>query len=254
MNLDFWSGWFRKFPKNPETVFEPFVRDMARELGEELLCLVVFGSAASGDYIYRRSNINTAMVLPHVHVSHLRAIANSVEKWMNKGLAVPRMFARSDFERSLDAFPLLFMEIRDNHRLLHGKSLFANVVIDPGLLRVQVEQMLKSKVAEARSEFLASGESLKTFEDMISRSFGSLFPLLRGLLFLAGVKPSVRKEVVVAMSEEKFHLEPGVLTDALRQKNGLLRISEKHNLLAYYERYMAAIERLADIADTIQIP
>jgi hypothetical protein len=113
--------------------------------------------------------------------------------------------------------------------------------------------MLKSKVTEARSEFLASGESLKTFETMIAKSFNSLYPLLRGLLSLSEKQPSIRKEVVVAMAEETFGLETGVLTDALRHKMGLLRLSQKHNLLAYFERYLAALEKLAVVADRLEL-
>ncbi|MBP7634142.1 hypothetical protein KBA41_08210, partial [Candidatus Ozemobacteraceae bacterium] len=67
-----------------------------------------------------------------------------------------------------------------------------------------------------------------------------------------GKQPSIRKEVVVAMAEEAFGLETGVLTDALRHKMGMLRLSQKHNLLAYFERYLASIDKLAIVADKLE--
>jgi len=241
----------KNVPKNPESVFEPFTNDMTRLLGDDLLGVAVYGSAASGDYIYGHSNINMVLLLKAVTVGQLKNISLPMERWMTRGFAAPVIFTPTDLERSLDVFPILFTEIRDNHRMLYGPDPFMEIKIDPSLLRLQVEQMLKAGVAEARTEFLASGESLKTFESMISRSFNNLFPLLRGLLKLKGVTPSVRKEVVVAMTEEKFQLEPGVLTDALRHKMGIVRLSEKHNLVAYFERYLSGVEKLAEIADSL---
>lgn len=242
----------RNVPQNPETVFEPFAQEMASLLGADLTAIAVYGSAASGDYVYGHSNINMALLFKTVTVGHLKQIAIPVEKWMLKGFAAPLILTSEDLERSLDVFPLLFQEIRDNHKMIKGDDPFALLKIDRSLLRLQVEQMLKGKVTEARTEFLASGESLKSFEAMIAKSFNSLYPVLRGLLSLTGKQPSIRKEVVVAMSEEAFGLETGVLTDALRHKMGLLRLSQKHNLLAYFERYLASIDKLANVADKLE--
>jgi len=244
---------FKNVPQNAESVFEPFKQEMTRILGENLQSLAVYGSAASGDYIYGKSNINMCMLFKEVNVGILKQIAVPIEKWMVRGFAAPLILTPKDLERSLDSFPLLFTELRDNHKILFGEDPFKDLKIEPELLRIQVEQMLKGKVTEARSEFLASGESLKTFEDMLSRSFNSLIPLLRALLFLSfGEVPSVRKDIVVPTAEEKFHLEGGILTDVLRQKMGMIRISQKHNLLAFFERYLSAIEKLAEIADRIE--
>ncbi|HEY9071809.1 MAG TPA: hypothetical protein VIV61_16240 [Candidatus Ozemobacteraceae bacterium] len=243
----------RNVPQNPETVFEPFAQDMTRLLGDDLAAIALYGSAASGDYVYGHSNINMALLFKTVTVGHLKQIAVTTERWMLRGFAAPLILTAEDLERSLDVFPLLFQEIRDNHRMIKGDDPFKSLVIERALLRLQVEQMLKSKVTEARSEFLASGESLKTFETMIAKSFNSLYPLLRGLLSLSEKQPSIRKEVVVAMAEETFGLETGVLTDALRHKMGLLRLSQKHNLLAYFERYLAALEKLAVVADRLEL-
>jgi hypothetical protein len=253
MFWDFIKLKLKNVPKNPEAVFDPFAQEMTKCLGDDLLCLTVYGSAASGDYIYGCSNINMALVLKTVTASHLKQIAVPIERWMGRGFAPPMIFSKSDLTRSLDVFPVLFMEIRDNHKILAGTDLFAGIEVDKSLLRIQVENQLKTKLTEARSEFFVSGESLKTFENMLARSFNSIIPLLRGLLYLKGVGPSLRKEVVVAMAEEKFGLETGVLSDALRHKMGVLRLSDKHYLLAFFERYLAALEKLADIADSISL-
>ncbi|MBF0502173.1 MAG: hypothetical protein HQM09_18680 [Candidatus Riflebacteria bacterium] len=250
--LEFLTLRLRNVPVNPETVFEPFRDEVVGLLGGDLLSLAVYGSAASGDYVYGPSNINMVFIMKTITVAHLKVLALPMERWMVRGFAAPRIFSLVDLERSLDVFPLLFMDIRDNHRMLFGTDPFGALQIDRSLLRIQVEQMLKGLVTETRTEFLASGESLSNFESMITRTFGSVFPLLRALLFLKGKMPSVRKEVVVAMAEEEFSLDSGVMTDALRHKLGVIRLSQKHHLLAYFERFLAAIEKLADIADRIE--
>jgi len=243
----------RNVPQNPETVFDPFAQEMIRLLGDDLQTVASFGSAVSGDYVYARSNINMVLVFKNITVTQLKVMSVPMEQWMTRGFDVPRIFTTNDLERSLDVFPLLFMEIRDNHRILFGPDPFKTIPIEKTYLRIQVEQMLRTKMAEARTEFIASGESLRTFESMLSRSFNTIFPLLRGLLFLKGLNPSVRKDVVVSTAEEQFQLEPGILTDSLRQKMGLLRISDKYNLLKFYEQYLRVIEKLVQLADKIEV-
>ncbi|RCK78433.1 MAG: hypothetical protein OZSIB_1353 [Candidatus Ozemobacter sibiricus] len=239
----------RNVPQNPETVFDPFAQEMAKLLGEDLETIACYGSAASGDYVYGRSDINMVLLFKTVSVPHLKVISVPMEKWATRGFAAPLILTRKDLERALDALPLLFMELRDNHRVIHGPDPFQGLTIEKAHLRLQVEQMLRSKLTEARTEFIASGESLSTFENMLAKSFNSLIPLLRGMLVLTGATPSIRKDLVVASAEERFRLEPGLLTDCLRHKMGLLRISDKHNLLKFYEKYLGTIEHLADLAD-----
>ncbi len=240
----------RNVPQNPETVFDPFAQEMAKLLGDELETIACYGSAASGDYVYGRSDINMALLFKAVTVPHLKVISVPMEKWTTRGFASPLILTRKDLDRSLDAFPLLFMEIRDNHRVIHGPDPFKDLTIEKTHLRLQVEQMLRTKLTEARTEFIAAGESLSTFETMMATSFNRLIPLLRGMLVLTGATPSVRKDVVVASAEERFRIEPGLLTDCLRHKMGLLRISDKHNLLKFYEKYLGTIEHLADGLET----
>ena len=87
----------RNVPQNPESVYEPFAREITKRLGDDLLSLLVYGSAASGDYIFGRSNINMAMVLKTVTVSQLKGISVPVEKWMVRGFAAPMIFSVSSF-------------------------------------------------------------------------------------------------------------------------------------------------------------
>lgn len=245
------SLYFRNVPKNPESVYEPFSQEIIRLMEGNLISLVSFGSASSGDYIYGYSNINIAMVLKNVTLGHLKQLCLPIERWMVRGFAPPLIFTPKDLERSLDSLSVLFLDIRDNHHILFGDDVFKNLVIGEKDLRVQVEQKLKILISETRTEFLKSGESLSTFEGMISRSFNDLYPLIRGLLVLKKASPSIRKDVVIAMAEEHLKLDPGILTDALRHKMGIIRLSEKHQLLTYFEKYLAVLENLSDIADSL---
>ena len=49
--------------QNLEQTVRQFTEDVTRTYGESLLCLILYGSAASGEYVEGRSNINSLVLL-----------------------------------------------------------------------------------------------------------------------------------------------------------------------------------------------
>ena len=47
-----------KIPRSPDEIFDEFTKDIKDLFGEELLSILLYGSGAKGEYIYKKSDIN----------------------------------------------------------------------------------------------------------------------------------------------------------------------------------------------------
>src|SRR5262245_5092852 len=96
-------------------------RELRRICGERLQSLVVYGQRDRD----RRGQahhgpqgtppVRTLAVVEGLTASDLRACANVTGSWHDSGLATPLIIAAREFGRSLDAFPLEFGAIIDDH-------------------------------------------------------------------------------------------------------------------------------------------
>ena len=75
--------------KGPETVYEPFLRDLRAAFGEGFLSATVYGSAARGDWRPGDSDINVLVLLDEKAILDLENDFAFVKGWKKKGIASP---------------------------------------------------------------------------------------------------------------------------------------------------------------------
>jgi predicted nucleotidyltransferase len=95
-----------------------FVHDVARALGDDLVGVSVYGSAATGDWVRGRSDVNTLVVVRAVTAAVLDALAARLPAWRRRGFALPAVVDEDFLDRGRDAFP---MEL-DDARRAHPRS------------------------------------------------------------------------------------------------------------------------------------
>ncbi len=121
---------------------EAFAKEAVAILGDELVALIVFGSAVRGG-LTSRSDVDVVMVVSRDEPARLRALHDAV--------AIARVSARLDLQVLLhseiasaaDVFPVLFDDLRGCHAVLVGVDVFKDLVIDPEHRRLRVEQELR---------------------------------------------------------------------------------------------------------------
>src|SRR5436190_11725926 len=91
-----------------------FVGDVERALGDELLAVHLYGSAATGEWVRGRSDVNTVVVVRAVTSRVLDALAACLGRWRRRGFALPLVVEEEFFDRAADAFP---MELDDARRV-----------------------------------------------------------------------------------------------------------------------------------------
>src|SRR6266568_2235302 len=124
-------------------VLEGLVQGLVQALGRHLRSVVLYGSAARGDFHFASSDFNVILVLESLDPATLEALAPAVRRFVKKGHPIPRMFSPALIAASADAFPIEFADIRAGRSVLHGEDPFAAVVVARDDLRLQLEREIK---------------------------------------------------------------------------------------------------------------
>lgn len=161
-------------------------KELARLYGPELASVVLYGSAARGEYRAGSSDLNLLVLLRDPSPAHLRRAAPAVRAWASRGDPPPTVFGWDEWRRSADVFPLELADMREAHRVLHGADPFEGLVVDPEHLRLQLEHELKGKFLRLRRHYLLHAAEPAELGTLLARSLSTFLALFRGALRLAG--------------------------------------------------------------------
>jgi hypothetical protein len=180
---------------------DDFASELGRIFGDELVSVLLYGSAARGEYRAGISDLNLLVILRDLGVEHLRNAASATRRWVSEGNPPPLLLSSREWQGSADVFPLEYSDIRDSHLLLVGRDPFAAMKIHREHLRLQVEHELRSKKIQLREAYLVSGESPEEIGQLLIRSVSTFLAIFRGILRLEGsAVPSSAAEVVTAVA------------------------------------------------------
>ena len=125
-------------PEIPETVREtlrPYLAQVQKLFGDALEAVILYGSAAGGEYVPGKSNINLLVLLTTQDTELLKQYAALHKRWQKEQIVVPLFLTQAELRSSLELFPLEYLEIREQHILLAGRDPFPELRIERGLWR-----------------------------------------------------------------------------------------------------------------------
>ena len=103
-----------------EKQLDEFVSRMQKAAGENLQSVILYGSAAAGDFNPEFSNLNLLCILRDTSFARLSAIASVVEWWHRHKHPAPLVMTREELERSADVFSIELLDMQQHHRVLFG--------------------------------------------------------------------------------------------------------------------------------------
>lgn len=239
--------------KLPEPVTRkicPYLEKMIVLQGDNLVSVVVYGSAVGDDYSEKSSDINLLLICETVDLPTLKKCLKLVREGIRGRIAAPLFLTRRYIETSADVFPIEFLEIKENHLVLSGDDLFSEITIDRKNLRHQCEEQIKGKLVRIRQAYLEVGLKKSGVEALLKRSLSSLQPVFRNVLRLRGEEPPLGKEDVLKKLAGVFGLEEEVLLTVLRDKQNDEKIGGE-SAEVYLNRYLLQLEKLARAVDQI---
>lgn len=235
--------------------FEAFVDDLRATHGENLASVILYGSAAVGDYVPEVSDLNVLIALKRITPKDLRQAHASIREWAKLGQAVPVYFTVSELQNAADVFPIEFHQMETGRKVLYGSDVLANVEISDKFLRHQVEYELRSKLILLRRQYIPASVSVDGLKNLMIESLASFAALFKAVLLLLGLQPPKRKHEAVALIVQQFELDgaPFERIFNIREDNYAAPLDDvSANKL--FGDYMEQIERVIDGVDAIGSP
>jgi predicted nucleotidyltransferase len=231
-----------------ERVVGPFLSGTDAALGQGYTA-ILFGSAARGDFVPGRSDIDLMLVPAEITPATLRALAGPFESWRRHEYEPPLVVARAEWDRASDAFPVELADMRTSYQVLRGEDLVAGMTLDSGHLRTALEREFRGKLLRLRQGYVAAANDPAALGVVAGRSAGTLMVLFRALLVLVG-RPVPRDPLQLGVAgAEALGVDGEPLLHVIRHRaeRGWRCTAEE------FERYMEMADRAVRFLDQLQL-
>jgi predicted nucleotidyltransferase len=232
-------------------VLRTLIDDLTRALGSRLRSVVLYGSAAGGDFDQKTSDVNLLLVLQDLEPETLERLAPAIRRWRKTGRVPPRLFNRETIADSADVFPIELLDLTSRRVVLHGDDPFAGLRVGREHLRMQCERELREKLMRLREGYVEACSSRRALCRLLTASYTTFVALFRGCLRLLGVEPPASNREVVAA----FCARAGIDAAAFEAVDRLKRrepVAEDPK--AIFSRYHAALAQAVRAVDRFQAP
>jgi predicted nucleotidyltransferase len=228
----------------------PYLEAMLELHADNLVSIIVYGSAASGAYVKGVSDINSVFVFKELGFQVLKKSLKKISRGISGSIAAPLFLTEEYIFSSLDVFPVEFMDMKENHVLVYGADIFSTLDIKGEHARLFCEQQIKGKLIRIRQAYLEVGLSKKGMLSLMKDSLNSLVPVFRNLIRIKGERPPCDKEGIIEHFSKAFGLTAGVFMEVYRVSTKKEKIcpSEAEKLI---EEFLIEIDKAAAISDKL---
>ena len=231
--------------------YKLFLDEILGGYKDKIHSIHITGSALTEDFNPKTSDINSIFVLNKMDLNFLELLAPLGKKYGKKKIAAPLIMTPDYITKSLDVFPLEFLNIKLLHHTMIGEDIFQNLEIDRSDLRHQCEREIKVKLIALRQGYIAAAGDRKILTEGFVDSFSGYIPLLRGIIVLLGKEPPLKNSEVLTVLEEICDVKTDVFQTVLKLKREQTKPSIEQ-LNTIFEDYYDAIEKLGEMTDAIE--
>jgi predicted nucleotidyltransferase len=219
---------------------------LEKVFGKNLLAVILYGSAARGEYRKGASDINLLVILENSTPRTIFEAGKAARALAVKGRIETLIMTREEFLSSADVFPLEYSDIQDCRTVLYGEEKILELSVSKANLRYQLEEKLRGAVADVRTMLLVSAGSEKKLGRLLRAWPGAGGVLFRGLLRL---KDAALPQDSGLLAEEAGRLY-GVCVTGFSALNRF-RAGKKENALFLAESLLETLKALARAVDAL---
>jgi predicted nucleotidyltransferase len=224
------------------------VRKLKEAAGANLKSVVLYGSAATGDFHPKHSDLNALCVLERVDATELERLNRPAVWWERKGHPAPLVFTLEELRRSADVFAIELLDIQAGRRVLFGEDVFAGLDVPMDLHRMQVERELRAGLIRLRQRALAAGRDRKRMLHLMTASVSTFTALFRHALVALGEQPPQQKRAAVERLAALLGFDAVAFHTVLDLREGKLK-EKQVDAAATFRGYLEAVARVADEVD-----
>lgn len=233
-----------------EKTLQEFVKRITAGADENIRSVILYGSAASGEFVPDFSDINLLCLLRELSASAMLKLGPTVRWWTGQKHPTPLLLTAEDLERSADVFAIELLDIQQHHRVLYGDDPIAKLDIPRNLHRVQLEHELRTKLILLRQRFVAVSSQKDKVLALMLDSVSSFLTLFRHSLIAMGEQPPAAKHAALQQLERKIGIDTKAFLDLLgvRERKVKARSVDPHGIFSSYvkaiESVISAVDRL----------
>jgi hypothetical protein len=162
-----------------------------------LKAAVLYGSAVSGDFHEKHSDLNVLCIVQRAAAADLEHLHPVAEWWTRQGNPAPLVFTFDELVRSADVFAIELLDIKAQHRMLFGDDPFGSLDVPMRLHRLQVERELRTDWLRLRQAILAAPGKRDVHLGIMLRSLSAFCALFRHALIALGQPAAFSKSEAV---------------------------------------------------------
>ena len=207
---------------NHESVIAEFVEKMRAAAGPNLVSVILYGSAAEGDFHAEYSDVNLLCLLRDVSLPALNQITGVIAWWRGKRHHPPLVLTPQELISSADVFSIEFSDMKQRHRVLFGEDLLRDLQVPMALHRAQLEYELREKLFLLRRHLLTAGTDEKQVWEVMLHSLSSFTTLFQHALIEMGDTGTKHSREAVTELSKKFGFDDSAflqLLDVRANKN-----------------------------------
>ena len=234
-----------------EKLLAEFVERMKAVADKDLVSVVLYGSAAQGEFHPEYSDLNLLCVVRNTSFAALNRISAVVDWWRGKKHRPPLVLTPEELKTTADVFSIEFLDIKVRYRVLWGEDVLKDLDVPMHLHRSQLEYELREKLFLLRQHIMLAGAKETQLWDVMLQSLSSFTTLFRHVLVEMG--KAERQHSLDAVKELaarlNFNASPFVQLIDVRAER-----ADRKQLRAtdIAEGYLSGIEKVATAVDRMQ--
>jgi len=241
-----------RIPKKPEEIFSEITGDYRKIFGEDLISIILYGSAVGEDYIPGKSDLNFLITLTDRGIEGLDSALETVGRWRKRNVAIPLFMTRSYLTGSQDSYPIEFLNMKRHYKVVSGEDVLAPLVFDPQHIRLQLERELRGKLLHLRSGYLATEGRANKIRDLIGASLTAFVSLFSALLCLKKLEIPKGKRDIITAAGTAFRFDAAVFLkcEEIRRKADHFSSAE---VRAVFRDYLKEVGQLCELIDRMDV-
>ena len=229
-------------------LLKEFVAKLRPAAGDNLVSVVLYGSAADGDFHAHHSDLNLLCIVRDSSFSALAKLAPVVEWWHREKNHPPLVMTLEEMKASADVFSIEFTDMKQRYRVLHGEDVLRALNVPMQLHAMQLEYELREKLFLLRQHLLLAGNDEKKLWEVMLRSLSSFTTLFRHVLIEMGERERKHSREAVVELSKRLGFNTSAFLQLLEVR---VRDTDRRDLRAerVAAQYLEAIEQVATAVD-----
>jgi predicted nucleotidyltransferase len=229
------------------------VSKMRETAGDNLVSVVLYGSAADGEFHSGYSDLNLLCVLRDTSFAALAKISPVTEWWRKRKHQPPLVLTAEELRTTADVFSIEFTDMKQRYRILFGEDVLRDLNVPMHFHRSQVEYEIREKLFLLRQHVLLAGSDEKHLWEVLLNSLSSFTTLFRHVLIELGEQGRKHSREAVVDLAGRLNFDPYAFVQLIDIRAQAVN-RKQFRAADVAARYLSTIEKVASAVDTMQNP